>query len=58
MDQRVFGPYYSTPPENRPPEALIVPTPCTPRRPENRQTKRRILLAARNALKKRIKTRP
>lgn len=51
MDQRVFGPYYSTPPENRRPTPLIVPTGYTPPRPKTRTAKRRLLIAVRRITK-------
>ena len=44
MDERVFGPYYGTPPENRRPTIVIAPPDI---RPRPRLTKRSLILAAR-----------
>jgi hypothetical protein len=57
MDQRVFGPYYGTPPEDRSPRPTIVIAPpvlprATTRRQDPRITKRRLLLAVRQLTKR------
>jgi hypothetical protein len=57
MDQRVFGPYYGTPPEARSPRSTIVIAPPAPlrsqtRRQDPRLTKRRLLLAVRQLTKR------